>query len=255
MVRIRVIGVGVGDPAYVTMAAARAIGETDVFFVNDKGATTADLVGARETILAEHARPNHTVVTIEDPPRAREAMPKDVYEAEVKRWRDARMERIHTAVTDNLDADTAGAFLVWGDPSLYDGTLRILDDLRERGLEIDYDVIPGISSLHALTAKHRTLLNRIAGSVLITTGRRLAKGWPTDADDVVVMLDTHFAADAYRGQGLTIYWGAYLGSADELLKAGPLDEVADEIIEMRTRARERKGWIMDTYLLRRGALL
>jgi precorrin-6A synthase len=36
-----------------------------------------------------------------------------------------------------------------------------------------------------------------------------------------------------------------------LLAAGPVAEVADEIIRTRTEARERHGWIMDTYLLRR----
>jgi precorrin-6A synthase len=48
-----------------------------------------------------------------------------------------------------------------------------------------------------------------------------------------------------------IYWGAYLGTHDELLVSGPLAEVADEIDRARAEARERKGWIMDIYLLRR----
>ena len=52
---------------------------------------------------------------------------------------------------------------------------------------------------------------------------------------------------------LHVYWGAYLGTPDELLVAGPLDEVADDILRVRAEARGRKGWIMDTYLLRRGA--
>jgi len=53
-------------------------------------------------------------------------------------------------------------------------------------------------------------------------------------------------------EGLTIWWGAYLGSGDQILCAGPLAEVSDEIATMRAEARERHGWIMDTYLLRRG---
>jgi precorrin-6A synthase len=50
---------------------------------------------------------------------------------------------------------------------------------------------------------------------------------------------------------VTIYWGAYLGTADEILVSGPLAEVADEIQRVRARARDRKGWMFDTYLLRR----
>jgi precorrin-6A synthase len=48
-----------------------------------------------------------------------------------------------------------------------------------------------------------------------------------------------------------IYWGAYLGTPDEILISGPLREVASEIEKVRAEARDRKGWIMDTYLLRR----
>ena len=39
--------------------------------------------------------------------------------------------------------------------------------------------------------------------------------------------------------------------AHQALIAGPLDEVADEIVEARASLRERHGWIMDIYLLRR----
>ena len=51
--------------------------------------------------------------------------------------------------------------------------------------------------------------------------------------------------------GVEIFWGAYLGTPDELLVAGPLAEAAPKIEEIRAEARRRKGWIMDTYLLRR----
>ncbi|MDZ4192099.1 MAG: precorrin-6A synthase (deacetylating), partial [Pseudomonas sp.] len=70
-------------------------------------------------------------------------------------------------------------------------------------------------------------------------------------DSVAVMLD---AKDTYRrfvGHGVHIYWGAYVGTADEILIAGPLDEVAERIATTRAKARERNGWIMDSYLLRK----
>jgi precorrin-6A synthase len=54
-----------------------------------------------------------------------------------------------------------------------------------------------------------------------------------------------------EAEGVEIYWGAYLGTSDELLIAGPLAAVRDEIARVRAEARERKGWMFDTYLLRR----
>jgi len=88
--------------------------------------------------------------------------------------------------------------------------------------------------------------------VLITTGRRLAEHRvPDGVDDVVVMLDGGCAFRNVIDEPLDIYWGAYLGTQDEILVSGPLAAVAGEIERVRAEARERKGWIMDCYLLRR----
>jgi precorrin-6A synthase len=140
---------------------------------------------------------------------------------------------------------------VWGDPSLYDGTLNLLRDVAGRtGIEIVS--IPGISSVAALAAAHGLILNRVGAPVLITTGRRLAEqGMPRDVDDVVVMLDGRTAFAGLSDTDLDIFWGAYLGTPDEILVAGDLRAVRDQIARLRTEARARKGWIMDIYLLRR----
>jgi precorrin-6A synthase len=150
---------------------------------------------------------------------------------------------------DTLAEGETGAFLVWGDPALYDGTLRLLE-----GLDVAVVSIPGISSVQALAAAHRLILNRVGRPVLITTGRRLAAGMPTDVDDVVVMLDGGTAFASLPDEEMAdvdVYWGAYVGGPDEILAAGPVLEVRDEIVRRRAEARARKGWIMDTYLLRR----
>ena len=91
-------------------------------------------------------------------------------------------------IREELADGQHGAFLVWGDPSLYDSTLRILDQVAAmKTVAFDLDVIPGITSVQALAARHRIALNRIGEPIQITTGRQLAKGMT--ADNVVVMLD------------------------------------------------------------------
>jgi precorrin-6A synthase len=129
----------------------------------------------------------------------------------------------------------------------------VLEEILVRGtLAFEYEVIPGISSVHALTARHRVPLNRVGGAVQITTGRRLAQdGFPAEVDDVVVMLDANCSFTRLLGEELEIFWGAYLGTEDEILISGPLRDVAEEIEQRRGEARKQKGWIMDTYLLRR----
>jgi len=141
---------------------------------------------------------------------------------------------------------------VWGDPSLYDSTIAVIDEIiAGAAFELQYDVVPGISSVHALTARHRVPLNRVGGAVQITTGRRLAEGFPDGADDVVVMLDAHCSFKRVLHEDLDIFWGAYLGTHDEILVSGHLSDVAEEIQQRRRKARKRKGWIMDCYLQRR----
>lgn len=252
MRKVSIIGVGVGDPDYVTVQAINAMNAVDVFFVLDKGATTADLTEARRAICERYITGHdYRTVTIADPPRDRAAAD---YQGAVRDWRDERARVLQDAIAAELDEDGHGGILAWGDPALYDGTIRVLETIVARGeLAVDYTVIPGISSIQALAARHRVTLNRVAGPVHVTTGRRLAAGWPEGCDDVVIMLDSDLACRGLRDQDIDIYWGAYLGTPDELLVAGPLDKVVDEIDELRREARARKGWIMDSYLLRRAA--
>ncbi|MEU8569565.1 precorrin-6A synthase (deacetylating) [Streptomyces pathocidini] len=252
MRRILVIGIGAGDPDHLTLQAVKAIASADVFFILDKGEEKADLVELRRAILAEHAgdRP-YRVVQARDPERDRTA-PTPAYSPAVGDWRQRRADICERLIREELAEGERGAFLVWGDPALYDSTIGILDDILARGaVAFDYEVVPGVSSVSALAARHRTGLNQVGRPVRITTGRRLSEGLPADADDVVVMLDAHQAFTRYRDEDLHIFWGAYVGTPDEILISGPLPEVADRIVRTRAEARERKGWIMDTYLLRR----
>lgn len=247
-----VIGMGAGDPEHVTVQAIAAMNRVDVFLVLDKGEVKADLVELREEVLRRYVqRPGYRVVHGRDPERDRSAA-GEAYGVAVQDWRRRRADVCERLLLTEVADGEVGAFLVWGDPALYDSTIGIVEDVVARGnLELEWQVLPGISSISALAARHRVVLNQVGGGVQLTTGRRISAGLPGDVDDVVVMLDPVGRFAELTGQGLDIYWGAYVGTPDELLVAGPLDEVADEILRLREQARERKGWIMDSYLLRR----
>jgi precorrin-6A synthase len=226
----------------VTVQAVRALNAFDVLFVVTKD-SAADLVAARREIVTRHrtAGPYRTV-EIEDPPRPWREAPD--YPAAVIRWRAQRAERWRAAITGALGDGETGAFLVWGDPSLYESTLAIVAQLG-----IEHEVIPGVSAVQALTARHRIPLNRVGRPVHITPARLLDGRMP--ADDVVVVLDPGTAFASLPPDGIEIYWGAYLGMPEEILISGPLSEVGAEIARVRAEARGRRGWIFDTYLLRR----
>jgi precorrin-6A synthase len=244
---ILVIGIGAGDPDQLTIQAVNAINDADVFFIVDKGDEKASLVELREKILRRHRRSTPRVVEIADPPRDRGA---EKYREAVEDWHEARAQLFAEAVARELPDGGTGAFLVWGDPALYDSTLRVLERMAGK-VAFEYRVIPGITSVQTLTAAHRITLNRIGEPIHITTGRRLGDGFPEDLDSVVVMLDAAFAAEHLTDVDFEIFWGAYLGTPDQVLMSGRLADVAPDIARTKRELREKHGWIMDTYLVRR----
>ena len=243
MRRIHVIGIGAGDPDYVTAQAISALNDTQVFFAMDKGDAKDDLVALRRHICERFIeQPGYRFVELPDPTRATDVP----YEQAVSDWHAARARLWAQAIEAELPDGACGSFLAWGDPSLYDSTLRILDRVAEH-VEFEFDVIPGITAIQALTARHRIPLNDIGEAVLITTGRRPRDEGVRGA--AVVMLDGECSFLGTPAD-TRIWWGAYLGTPDELLVHGTVGEVGDRIAEIRAAARERHGWIMDIYLLR-----
>lgn len=247
MKKILVIGIGAGNPDYMTVQAINALNTVDVFFVLDKGEAAEELIDIREEICRRfitHA--SYRIVKVPQPERDRASAD---YKAGVDAWHADKAAVFEMLIGDELEDGKSGAFLVWGDPALYDSTIRILHQILARGVTLfDYEVIPGISSAQALAAGHKIPLNRIGEPVQLTTGRRVASGFDIDS---VVLLDPGSGLRSLREHDATIYWGAYLGTADEVLISGKLKDVADEILRVRDEMRRAKGWIMDTYLLRR----
>jgi precorrin-6A synthase len=250
MKKVLIIGIGAGNPDYVTMQAVKALNEADVFFVLDKGQAKQDLVNLRTEICERFITDrSYRIVEAESPER--DAGTPD-YKTGVHAWHSDKAKVFSRLISEELNDDEVGAFLVWGDPSLYDSTIRVIQQILAEGhLTFDYEIIPGITSVQALTAQHRIALNTIGEPVHITTGRQLREGLPAGVDTAVIMLDNGSGLRALVDEDVDIYWGAYLGTPDEVLISGKLSERIDDIEHVRARERSRKGWIMDTYLLRR----
>ncbi|MCT7666522.1 precorrin-6A synthase (deacetylating) [Shinella kummerowiae] len=248
---IRVIGIGAGNPEHMTVQAINALNRSDVLLIPTKGDEKAFLADARRDICDRFlTNPACRVLDYAVPVRRADGS----YEDGVHDWHRAIANIYERTLLDVVGEDGTLGLLVWGDPMLYDSTLRIIDHVRAAGrVAFEMEVIPGITSVQALCASHGIALNRIGLPVEITTGRRLAEGWPESSRDALVMLDGVQAFRTVTDPEADIWWGAYLGTPHEILLSGRLAEMAETISETRRTAREKHGWIMDTYLIRRPA--
>lgn len=249
--RVAVVGIGAGDPDHLTLGAVRVLNRTDAVFLVDKGEGAADLRRARLELCARVIDPARQWRLLEVELRGVGDRDGGDYERSIAGWRAERVEA-YAQLVGQLAPGETGAFLVWGDPGLYDGTLSILGDVRAGdGPPFTTEVVPGISAPAVLAARHGVALNRPGEAIHLTTGRRLTReGWPAGVDNVVVLLDTH---DALLGldDDLHVWWGAYLGLPGERLVTGRLGDERERIGHERARGRARHGWLFDTYLLRR----
>jgi precorrin-6A synthase len=245
MITLSLIGIGTGNPDHLTAQASRALNRADLILLPRKGEDKSDLADIRHQILSQVLNRPVPVAEYDVPKRA----DQHDYLAAVNDWHDAIAQVWSDTIAGHMQTGNV-ALMVWGDPSLYDSTLRIAARLPD----LTVKVIPGITSLQALTAAHAIPLNTLAAPVMITTGRQLRDhGWPNGATTLAVMLDKGGAFTAIDPADTTIWWGAYVGMPEETLIHGPLAQVSDEILATRARLRAEHGWIMDIYLLRRGS--
>lgn len=234
--RVRILGVGMG-PQHLTAEVSDALHTCD-YVVAAAKSSEDPLLDVRQAIADAHGV---ELVAVPDPDRDRS--PAD-YPGAVADWHAARVAAYKTVLAAR--GGTA-AFLVWGDPSLYDSTLRIVEQLASR-MPLQYDVLPGISAPQLLAARHRVVLHAVGQPVQVTTGRRLREDIAAGHTNLCVMLNA--SLDLAGLEDWSIWWGANLGSPWEALVSGRVGEVLGSIVHSRQRAKEDAGWVMDVYLLR-----
>jgi precorrin-6A synthase len=251
MIELALIGIGTGNPDHVTAQAVQAMNAADLILIPLKGPEKSDLAKLRYSLLARHLV-NAATQVVEFNLPVRDAH-NPSYHAGVAEWHDAIAAAWESQIRAALGSDPAGrvALLIWGDPMLYDSSLRIAGRLRQN-LPLVPRVIPGITAIQALCAAHAIPLNAVGASVIITTGRQLrAQGWPPGAGTVVVVLDGGCAFEVLDPEGISIWWGGCVAMPQEALIAGPLNAVGAQIIATRAALRAQHGWVMDIYLMRR----
>lgn len=241
--RIRILGIGMG-PQHVTPEVADALRSCDYVVAPAKGESDP-LLAVRRAVCEQYGV---ELVAVPDPERDRDSASTGTeagYGKAVRDWHAARVAAYREVLESRRGT---AAFLVWGDPALYDSTIRVVEQLAPE-LGAEFDVLPGISAPQLLAARHRIVLHEVGQPVHISTARRLRAEVESGLDNIVVMLGS--APDLAGWEDWRIWYGANLGAPGEQLLAGRVGELGAALRVAREHARAIDGWVMDLYLIRR----
>ncbi|WP_038056610.1 precorrin-6A synthase (deacetylating) [Thermodesulfobacterium hydrogeniphilum] len=244
MRKVYLIGIGPGDPKFLTLQAIETIKNLKTFLIPAKKGNKEDLTRIRKNILKfVHPEENYELIELNFPERKKGRN----YREKIKQWRKEKARIIIEFLKSRNSLKEVG-FLIIGDPCLYDGHIEIFKEVQKE-IPLEIEVIPGISAMQILSAKCKTSLNEIAGTITITTSRGLRK-MKNIFNTTVVFLDNYETFKLFKNQPLEIYWGAYLGTEKEKLIAGKLKDVADTILKERKELKNKNKYIMEIYFLK-----
>ncbi|XAT60802.1 precorrin-6A synthase (deacetylating) [Rhodobacteraceae bacterium Araon29] len=252
MIDLVLVGIGMGNPDHLTGQAIKALQNADLILIPEKGNEKSDLADLRAVICEKLLSPIPQIARFRLPVRD----PKESsYLKRVTDWHEKIALLWRDEIFKHCPNGGRVALMIWGDPSLYDSSLRIANRLIAEEQKVSINVVPGLTSVQLLTAAHKIPLNTLAEPVMIMTGRNLRDGgWPNTVKTAVVMLDGDCSFDQLDGKDYTIWWGAFLGMPEQILASGPLHQCCEDIKVLRANARTEHGWIMDSYLLRKNPI-
>ncbi|HXQ99076.1 MAG TPA: SAM-dependent methyltransferase, partial [Pseudomonas sp.] len=125
MKKLLVIGIGAGHPEHITVQAIKALNRAKVFFILDKGYANDDLLRLRRDICERYIEgDDYRLLQVRDPKREDD---RQSYRDGIEHWHEQRAVLFEQLIAEQVTDEEPGAFLVWGDPALYDSTLRILE--------------------------------------------------------------------------------------------------------------------------------
>jgi precorrin-6A synthase len=191
MIELYLVGIGMGNPSHLTGAAIEALQLADLILIPNKGEAKADL---RSDICEKLLLPIPQITYFSLPSRD----PKEPdYLKRVSDWHDSIASLWQNTILSNRPNGGKVELMIWGDPSLYDSSLRIAERLQTKDHALKIHVIPGVTAVQLLTAANRIPLNELGAPVTISTGRQLRdNGWPEGCETLVVMLDGETMFDA-----------------------------------------------------------
>ena len=214
------VGIGPGDPRYLTLRAADVLRSVDVIFtVISQNASSSWLKPARSVVESLEPRGEIHLQIF--------SMSRD------KAVRAAQVQANADSIITELKAGRDCAFATLGDAMTYSTFGYVLEIIREAIPGVELEIVPGITSFATLTAK--------AGTVLVENGEQLrvipsfkselAETLDFPKGSTTILLKTYRSRKALverlrREENVEILYGEHLAMEGQTLLTD-LDAVAD----------------------------
>ena len=206
------VGIGPGDPQYLTLRAAEVLRSADVIF----------------TVVSQNAQSSVSQAVVEQL-RPRGEIKLQIFSmSRDTTVREAQVRSNAEAIIADLRAGRDCAFATLGDAMTYSTFGYVLDIVRKAIPDIELEIVPGITSFATLTAK--------AGTVLVENGEQLrvipsfrsdmAESLEFPRGSTTILLKTYRSRTAIldrltREKDVEILYGEHLAMEEQVLLTDP----------------------------------
>lgn len=225
------VGIGPGDPRYLTLRAAEVLAAADVIFTIISRNASAST--SRAVVESQHPRGviRQLVFSMSRDPAVRTAQVR------------ANAETIKAELTQGRDC----VFATLGDSMTYSTFGYVLDILRRELPELDVEIVPGITSFATFAAKAQRVLveNRESLHVIPSFSEDVAHTLEFPPSSTTILLKTYrnrkTLIDRLRAEeNISVLYGEHLTMEDEFF-SDDLDEIAARPEEYLSLMMVKKG--------------
>lgn len=158
MLKIFLVGMGTGNTEHITMEGIKILKKSDLILLPKKNSKKEELFDIRKKICMSIIKNKSLIKEYKIPERLKSSS----YYNSVSIWHKKISQNIMEIISEFEKKNLNLTFLIWGDSSLYDSTLRMISKMN---INYELKIIPGVSSIQALTSAHLISLNEIGESV------------------------------------------------------------------------------------------
>lgn len=206
------VGIGPGDPRYLTLRAADVLRSADVIF----------------TVISRNASSSVSRSVVESLRPRGEIRLQMFSMSRDRATREAQVQANADAIIDELRAGRDCAFATLGDAMTYSTFGYVLDRIRKAIPDVEVEIVPGVTSFATLAAKAETVLVENGEQLRVIPSFRsdMAESLDFPKGSTTILLKTYRSRAALldrlaREENVEVLYGEHLAMEGQTLLTDP----------------------------------